>query len=115
MTAPYTSFVPASNSRRPKPRPAASSHRSTAPRTAGAEPLDNVTRVYTELRALIIAGQLPPGARIAERAVVAVGGGKEGREIHSLAAEYIERAARKERLPADQFMKLLQVASGGDR
>jgi DNA-binding GntR family transcriptional regulator len=71
MTAPYNSFVPASNSRRPKPRPAASSHRPTAPRTAAAEPVDNVTRVYTELRALIIAGQLPPGARIAERAVVA--------------------------------------------
>jgi DNA-binding GntR family transcriptional regulator len=63
--------VPASNSRRPKARPAASSHRSTAPRSPVAEPLDNVTRVYTELRALIISGQLPPGARIAERAVVA--------------------------------------------
>lgn len=34
------------------------------------EPLDNVTRVYRELRALIISGQLPAGARIAERAVV---------------------------------------------
>lgn len=67
MTAPYNSLVPASNSRRGKPRPPASSHRSTA----GAEPVDNVTRVYTELRALIISGQLPPGARIAERAVVA--------------------------------------------
>lgn len=32
---------------------------------------DNVTRVYHELRDAIIAGQLPPGARIAERAVVA--------------------------------------------
>lgn len=31
---------------------------------------DHVSRVYHELRALIIAGQLPPGARIAERAVV---------------------------------------------
>jgi DNA-binding GntR family transcriptional regulator len=29
-----------------------------------------VSRVYHELRALIISGQLPPGARIAERAVV---------------------------------------------
>jgi DNA-binding GntR family transcriptional regulator len=29
-----------------------------------------VSRVYNELRALIISGQLPPGARIAERAVV---------------------------------------------
>jgi len=34
------------------------------------EPLDNVTRVYRELRALIISGQLPAGSRIAERAVV---------------------------------------------
>lgn len=31
---------------------------------------DNVSRVYEELRALIVSGQLPPGARIAERAVV---------------------------------------------
>jgi len=29
-----------------------------------------VSRVYTELRSLIISGQLPPGARVAERAVV---------------------------------------------
>jgi DNA-binding GntR family transcriptional regulator len=34
-------------------------------------PTDNVSRVYTELRALIVTGQLPPGARVAERAVVA--------------------------------------------
>ena len=33
--------------------------------------LDNVSRVYNELRASIVSGQLPPGARIAERAVVA--------------------------------------------
>lgn len=32
--------------------------------------MDNVTRVYRELRALIVSGQLPAGARIAERAVV---------------------------------------------
>jgi DNA-binding GntR family transcriptional regulator len=38
---------------------------------AGSPPVDNVSRVYNELRALIISGQLPPGARIAERAVVA--------------------------------------------
>jgi DNA-binding GntR family transcriptional regulator len=31
---------------------------------------DHVSRVYNELRALIVSGQLPPGARIAERAVV---------------------------------------------
>jgi len=33
--------------------------------------LDNVSRVYEELRVLIVSGQLPPGARVAERAVVA--------------------------------------------
>ena len=33
--------------------------------------MDNVSRVYRELRASILSGQLPPGARIAERAVVA--------------------------------------------
>ena len=70
---PYTSGVPS-----PKPRRAsstaraASSHRSSAARpAAGNDAPDNVTRVYTELRSLIISGQLPPGARIAERAVVA--------------------------------------------
>ena len=31
--------------------------------------VDNVSRVYHDLRALIVYGQLPPGARIAERAV----------------------------------------------
>jgi DNA-binding GntR family transcriptional regulator len=36
--------------------------------TAAARP-DNVSRAYDELRALIVWGQLPPGARIAERAV----------------------------------------------
>jgi DNA-binding GntR family transcriptional regulator len=36
-----------------------------------ADALDNVTRVYNELHALIVSGQLPPGTRIAERAVVA--------------------------------------------
>src|SRR5690349_20834406 len=30
---------------------------------------DHVSRVYNELRTLIISGQLPPGARVAERAV----------------------------------------------
>lgn len=33
--------------------------------------VDHVSVVYQELRALIVSGQLPPGARIAERAVVA--------------------------------------------
>jgi DNA-binding GntR family transcriptional regulator len=45
-------------------------------RSNGASPngdgaVDNVTRVYTELHTLIVSGQLPPGTRIAERAVVA--------------------------------------------
>src|SRR4029079_4700594 len=34
-------------------------------------PTDNVSRVYNELRALIVSGQLPPGARAADRAAVA--------------------------------------------
>lgn len=33
--------------------------------------MDHVSRVYRQLRELIVTGQLPPGARIAERAVVA--------------------------------------------
>jgi DNA-binding GntR family transcriptional regulator len=33
--------------------------------------VDNVSRVYQQLRSLIVSGQLPPGSRIAERAVVA--------------------------------------------
>jgi DNA-binding GntR family transcriptional regulator len=33
--------------------------------------VDSVARVYQELRTLIVSGQLPPGARISERAVVA--------------------------------------------
>jgi DNA-binding GntR family transcriptional regulator len=58
--------VPVSTTNRSRP---ATSRRPVA--SAGHEPVDQVSRVYNELRALIIAGQLPPGARIAERAVVA--------------------------------------------
>lgn len=47
----------------------AASHRGL--RASDHAPVDNISRVYHELRALIISGQLPPGARIAERAVVA--------------------------------------------
>lgn len=55
-----------SKPRQPSARPA------TAARRSGSHaPADNVSRVYHELRALIVSGQLPPGARIAERAVVA--------------------------------------------
>jgi DNA-binding GntR family transcriptional regulator len=48
------------------PRPSSNG----AGRPSAHEPLDNVTRVYRELRALIVSGQLPAGSRIAERAVV---------------------------------------------
>ena len=41
-----------------------------AARSSAHEPVDNVTRVYRELRSLIVSGQLPAGSRIAERAVV---------------------------------------------
>jgi DNA-binding GntR family transcriptional regulator len=52
-------FVPASNpTQRTTTRSLASNGRS-----------DNVSLVYDELRGLIVWGQLPPGARIAERAV----------------------------------------------
>jgi DNA-binding GntR family transcriptional regulator len=59
------------------PPPAAARRRSTtralkATRHAPAETdgrLDSISRVYQELRSLIVWGQLPPGARIAERAV----------------------------------------------
>jgi DNA-binding GntR family transcriptional regulator len=51
-----------------KPRPSASARRAA---TVEAPPADHVSRVYLELRELIISGQLPPGARVAERAVVA--------------------------------------------
>jgi DNA-binding GntR family transcriptional regulator len=75
-------LVPLSTSRSGKKR--ASAHRSAqsakstspAKRTnaltrRGAAAVDNVTRVYTALHALIVSGQLPPGTRVAERAVVA--------------------------------------------
>ena len=63
----YLVVVPKSLSSRAK-RPAARPAKGSAPSRT---PVDNVTRVYNELRSLIIAGQLPPGARVAERAVVA--------------------------------------------
>ena len=47
------------------------SRRGTAPAVPRAPVRDdNVSRVYQQLRELIVSGQLPPGARIAERAVV---------------------------------------------
>src|SRR6266542_2831015 len=39
-------------------------------RSSPPDPMDNVTRVYRELRAPIVSGELPAGSRIAERAVV---------------------------------------------
>jgi DNA-binding GntR family transcriptional regulator len=38
---------------------------------SGRDRVDNVSHVYQQLRSLIVSGQLPPGTRIAERAVVA--------------------------------------------
>jgi DNA-binding GntR family transcriptional regulator len=64
-------FVPASTSRHSKPQPSTRRTPAATRRAAGHEPVDNVSRVYHELRELIVAGQLPPGARVAERAVVA--------------------------------------------
>ena len=55
---------------RAKPRPPAKKRLSSDAR-ATTTPVDNVTTVYNELRSLIVSGQLPPGARVAERAVVA--------------------------------------------
>jgi DNA-binding GntR family transcriptional regulator len=56
--------------------PAPRRRSSQAPASAGngrlkAGRIDHVSRVYKQLRELIVTGQLPPGARIAERAVVA--------------------------------------------
>ncbi|HEY4217052.1 MAG TPA: GntR family transcriptional regulator [Gemmatimonadaceae bacterium] len=62
--------MPQSTSNRAKAHSAAKK-RSAARSRDTAEPVDNVTTVYNELRSLIITGQLPPGARVAERAVVA--------------------------------------------
>lgn len=58
-----------SSANRPRGTTAGTSRR--AGPAGGTEPVDNVSRVYHELRTLIISGELPPGARIAERAVVA--------------------------------------------
>ncbi|HEX4684834.1 MAG TPA: GntR family transcriptional regulator [Gemmatimonadaceae bacterium] len=62
--------MPSSAQRRATPRPTRDATADSRRRTAADDAVDIVTRVYTELRALIISGQLPPGARIAERAVV---------------------------------------------
>jgi DNA-binding GntR family transcriptional regulator len=52
-------------------QPRSSSRRAGADHGAATahERLDHVSRAYRELRSLIVWGQLPPGARIAERAV----------------------------------------------
>ncbi len=62
--------MPASAPGRAKPRPHAKKRLSPDARAA-AVGIDNVTTVYYELLASIISGQLPPGSRVAERAVVA--------------------------------------------
>ena len=55
------------------PHPTRRVARGRSPRSNGASPpddrSDSVSRVYQELRQLIVSGQLPPGGRIAERAV----------------------------------------------
>jgi DNA-binding GntR family transcriptional regulator len=63
--------VPASTSRQSKTQSSTRRAPSGSRRAAAHAPVDNVSRVYHELRELIVAGQLPPGARVAERAVVA--------------------------------------------
>ena len=65
--------MPSTPQTRSKTPPPALGRRPATVGRRGAEhaPVDNVSRVYHELRSLIISGQLPPGARIAERAVVA--------------------------------------------
>ena len=63
--------MPASTVIRSKTKPSTRRTPAGSRRAAVHEPVDNVSRVYHELRALIVAGQLPPGARVAERAVVA--------------------------------------------
>jgi len=62
--------MPRQPTARPKPRPAVSRSANGSSRKEPAA-IDNVTRVYDELHALIVSGQLPPGTRIAERTVVA--------------------------------------------
>jgi DNA-binding GntR family transcriptional regulator len=58
---------------RAAPRTRRRSTRAPSPRGNGASPpddrSDSVWRVYRELRTLIVSGELPPGGRIAERAV----------------------------------------------
>jgi DNA-binding GntR family transcriptional regulator len=63
--------VPPSTSGRAKPRPTAKRSSNGTRLRAEPDSVDNVTRVYNELHALIVSGQLPPGTRVAERAVVA--------------------------------------------
>jgi DNA-binding GntR family transcriptional regulator len=58
----------ATSRRTPKKRPHGHSG-ANGERSERADRSDNISRVYHDLRALIVWGQLPPGARIAERAV----------------------------------------------
>ena len=63
--------MPPTTSGRPKVRPDTQPPPNGSRRRDATDAIDNVTRVYNELHALIVSGQLPPGTRIAERAVVA--------------------------------------------
>lgn len=61
-------------SRTPSTRPGKAAARSSTAATGRSRDnghVDNVSHVYQQLRTLIVTGQLAPGARIAERAVVA--------------------------------------------
>jgi DNA-binding GntR family transcriptional regulator len=61
--------VPRPSSRNTPSRSAASSAIANGALSSADDRSDNVSRVYLELRGLILWGQLPPGARIAERTV----------------------------------------------
>jgi DNA-binding GntR family transcriptional regulator len=61
--------VPTRNPPRSRRAPRSSVARGTAATPTNGDRPDSVWRVYQELRQLIVSGQLPPGARIAERVV----------------------------------------------
>ena len=108
--------VPPSSSSRAKPRPTASRSAkgaSKASTAAAREPVDNVTRVYHELRALIISGQLPPGSRVAERAVVARMGLSRTpvrSALHRLQQEGEKPVFRSGALTVDLIRRIVTVA-----
>ena len=73
--------------------------------------MDSVARIYQELRTLIVSGQLPPGARISERAVVARTGGSRTpvrSALHRLHQEGFVASAS--RVGEQRLIELLQQA-----